>query len=135
MLSDFDRSLRCPVHPTLVTVSIQPSCIVQPACFGPLCLTKKTKKSKHKSQPKVYAQGPPLLELLAEPTNARSMSFVGTHEYLALEIIKGEGHGNAVDWWTFGFFLYDLLFGRTHFNGLRYSATLFNVVRQPLTFH
>jgi serine/threonine protein kinase len=41
----------------------------------------------------------PLPELIAEPTNARSMSFVGTHEYLAPEIIKGEGHGSAVDWW------------------------------------
>ncbi|KAG2399334.1 Protein kinase [Vigna angularis] len=41
--------------------------------------------------------------LVAELTAARSMSFVGTHEYLAREIIKGEGHGSAVDWWTFGF--------------------------------
>ncbi|KAL0666620.1 hypothetical protein Bca4012_029324 [Brassica carinata] len=40
--------------------------------------------------------------LVAEPTEARSNSFVGTHEYLAPEIIKGEGHGAAVDWWTFG---------------------------------
>jgi len=31
----------------------------------------------------------PLPELIAEPTGARSMSFVGTHEYLAPEIIKG----------------------------------------------
>lgn len=31
-----------------------------------------------------------LPELIAEPTGARSMSFVGTHEYLAPEIIKGE---------------------------------------------
>lgn len=35
------------------------------------------------------AQVSPLPELIAEPTSARSMSFVGTHEYLAPEIIKG----------------------------------------------
>lgn len=62
------------------------------------------------------------------------MSFVGTHEYLAPEIIKGEGHGSAVDWWTFGIFLYELLFGRTPFKGSGNRATLFNVVGQPLRF-
>ena len=37
-----------------------------------------------------WCQVSPLPELIAEPTGARSMSFVGTHEYLAPEIIKGE---------------------------------------------
>jgi serine/threonine protein kinase len=50
----------------------------------------------------------PLPELIAEPTNARSMSFVGTHEYLAPEIIKGEGHGSAVDWWPSVFISFHL---------------------------
>jgi hypothetical protein len=36
----------------------------------------------------------------AEPTDAQSMSFMGTHEYLALEIICDEGHDSVVDWWT-----------------------------------
>jgi protein-serine/threonine kinase len=76
----------------------------------------------------------PLPELIAEPTGARSMSFVGTHEYLAPEIIKGDGHGSAVDWWTFGIFLYELLFGKTPFRGPGNRATLFNVVGQPLKF-
>lgn len=75
-----------------------------------------------------------LPELVAEPTSARSMSFVGTHEYLAPEIIKGEGHGSAVDWWTFGIFLYELLFGKTPFKGAGNRATLFNVVGEPLKF-
>ncbi|KAL4558961.1 hypothetical protein LXL04_031087 [Taraxacum kok-saghyz] len=56
---------------------------------------KKEKKSKPKTE--IYNQAIPLPELIAEPTNARSMSFVGTHEYLAPEIIKGEGHGSVVD--------------------------------------
>ena len=73
-------------------------------------------------------------ELMAEPTNVRSMSFVGTHEYLAPEIIRGEGHGSAVDWWTFGIFLYELLHGTTPFKGQGNRATLLNVVGQPLRF-
>ncbi|KOM27189.1 hypothetical protein LR48_Vigan404s004000 [Vigna angularis] len=78
-------------------------------------LSRKSKKDK-KSKPKndVHNQVTPLPKLIAEPTNARSMSFVGTHEYLAPEIIKGEGHGSVVDWWTFGIFLYELLFGVQH---------------------
>ncbi|GJX35694.1 serine/threonine-protein kinase D6PKL1-like protein [Tanacetum coccineum] len=54
----------------------------------------------------------PLPQLVAEPTQARSNSFVGTHKYLAPEIIKGDGHGSAVDWWTFGIF-YTTIDGRT----------------------
>lgn len=51
--------------------------------------------------------------------------------YLAPEIIKGEGHGSAVDWWTFGMFLYEL---QTPFKGSGNRVTLFNVVGQPLRF-
>ncbi|XP_015971430.1 protein kinase PVPK-1 [Arachis duranensis] len=158
MLSDFDLSLRCAVSPTVVKSTnsflemktsgycvqpacIEPTCVMQPDCIQPSCFTprflkgkskKKEKKSKQKND--VHNQVTPLPELIAEPTNARSMSFVGTHEYLAPEIIKGEGHGSAVDWWTFGIFLYELLFGRTPFKGSANRATLFNVVGQPLRF-
>ncbi|GKB58949.1 serine/threonine-protein kinase D6PKL2-like protein [Tanacetum coccineum] len=76
----------------------------------------------------------PLLQLVAEPIEARSNSFVGTHEYLAPEIIKGDGHGSAVDWWPFGIFLYELLYGRTPFKGLGNDETLANVVLQSLEF-
>ncbi|KAL4354683.1 hypothetical protein GQ457_06G018400 [Hibiscus cannabinus] len=61
------------------------------------------------------------------------MSFVGVHEYLASEIIKGEGHGSAIDWWNFGI-LYELLFDKTPFKGSGNRATLFNVVGQTLRF-
>ncbi|KAL6518798.1 hypothetical protein OROHE_017551 [Orobanche hederae] len=152
MLSDFDLSLRCSVSPTLVKSSnnaslesknsgycvqpacMEPSCVVQPTCFGPRFLGKPKNDKKSRKNTETHNQVSPLPELLAEPTSARSMSFVGTHEYLAPEIIKGEGHGSAVDWWTFGIFLYELLFGRTPFKGAGNKATLFNVVGQPLRF-
>ncbi|GJT58433.1 serine/threonine-protein kinase D6PKL2 [Tanacetum coccineum] len=159
MLSDFDLSLRCSVSPTLVKSSsmdseplrkntafcvqpaciepscIQPSCVVPTSCFSPRFFSSKSRKErKSKTAKDIANQVSPLPELMAEPTSARSMSFVGTHEYLAPEIIKGEGHGSAVDWWTFGIFLYELLFGRTPFKGSGNRATLFNVVGQPLRF-
>ncbi|CAK9256039.1 unnamed protein product [Sphagnum jensenii] len=73
-------------------------------------------------------------ELVVEPTEVRSMSFVGTHEYLAPEIISGDGHGSSVDWWTFGIFLYELLYSRTPFKGVDNELTLTKVVSHPLLF-
>lgn len=158
MLSDFDLSLQCTVSPTLIRSSTpetealrknsqaycaqpacaEPSCMIQPSCaapttcFGPRFFSKSKKDRKPK--PEIVNQVRPWPELMAEPSDARSMSFVGTHEYLAPEIIKGEGHGSAVDWWTFGIFLYELLFGKTPFKGSGNRATLFNVIGQPLRF-
>ncbi|XP_044461819.1 serine/threonine-protein kinase D6PKL2-like [Mangifera indica] len=156
MLSDFDLSLRCAVSPTLIKTAsleseplrknpvycVQPACIepscIQPSCVTPTCFSPRLFSSKYKKERKpkneIGNQVSPLPELIAEPTDARSMSFVGTHEYLAPEIIKGEGHGSAVDWWTFGIFLYELMFGKTPFKGSGNRATLFNVVGQPLRF-
>ncbi|KAK7323738.1 hypothetical protein VNO77_27229 [Canavalia gladiata] len=157
MLSDFDLSLRCSVSPTLVKSSsahasnsgsggggdsggtsgddqaAQSSAQSSSSSFFPRILPSK-KNRKAKSDFGLLVGGARLPELMAEPTNVRSMSFVGTHEYLAPEIIKGEGHGSAVDWWTYGIFLYELLHGTTPFKGAGYKATLFNVVGQPLRF-
>ncbi|CAN8293079.1 unnamed protein product [Cochlearia groenlandica] len=148
MLSDFDLSLRCSVNPTLVksssvhvsnggatTVTINEDDDVtvqgcyQPSTFFPRILqsSKKTRKSKSDFDGS-------LPELMAEPTNVRSMSFVGTHEYLAPEIIRNDGHGSAVDWWTFGIFIYELLHGETPFKGQGNKATLYNVIGMPLKF-
>ncbi|KAF3683883.1 Serine/threonine-protein kinase WAG2 [Capsicum annuum] len=66
-------------------------------------------------------------EFVAEPTSAFSGSCVGTHEYLAPEIISGTGHGNGVDWWAFGVLLYELLYGTTPFKGNSKECTLRNI--------
>ncbi|KQK00583.1 serine/threonine-protein kinase D6PKL1 [Brachypodium distachyon] len=155
MLSDFDLSLQCAVSPTLIRASasdsdlrraggafcVQPVCMepssacIQPACFMPRMFGQKSKKQGSRKKRSELGQSfTTLPELVAEPTAARSMSFVGTHEYLAPEIIKGEGHGSAVDWWTFGIFLHELLYGKTPFKGSGNRATLFNVVGQQLRF-
>uniref|UniRef100_A0A0D9VEW1 non-specific serine/threonine protein kinase n=1 Tax=Leersia perrieri TaxID=77586 RepID=A0A0D9VEW1_9ORYZ len=144
MLSDFDLSLRCSVSPALVrSPSGRSGAGLVHGCVLPRLLPRKNRTNNKKQNKEVTSTAtdvnnnskkPPPLEFTAEPTGARSMSFVGTHEYLAPEIIRGEGHGSAVDWWTFGVFLYELLHGTTPFKGSGNRATLFNVVGQPLRF-
>ncbi|KAL1566064.1 serine/threonine-protein kinase D6PKL1-like [Salvia divinorum] len=152
MLTDFDLSLRCSVNPTLVkssALAMEPPRIsgpcagsncIDPFCTGPSCEVSCFSPGLHAAararrlKADAARQARLLPQLVAEPTEARSNSFVGTHEYLAPEIIKGEGHGSAVDWWTFGVFLYELLYGKTPFKGPGNDETLANVVMQNLRF-
>ncbi|KAF9613265.1 hypothetical protein IFM89_006764 [Coptis chinensis] len=148
MLSDFDLSLKCDVVPKLLrpprpdieTIDRNVKCTI-PSCASPIqpvlsCFSSSNKKKSmsammNSTQRSLQDVDP---ELVAEPINARSKSFVGTHEYLAPEVISGLGHGSAVDWWTLGVFLYELLYGRTPFKGENNEKTLINIIRQPLTF-
>ncbi|XP_076954342.1 protein kinase G11A-like [Bidens hawaiensis] len=148
MLTDFDLSLKCDVSAaTLAQVftdinrpdpppdrifdppKATSSCII-PTCIVPSvsCFNKKLKKKKKHG---IRNQGP---QLVAEPVDVRSMSFVGTHEYLAPEIVSGEGHGSAVDWWTLGVFIFELFYGVTPFKGVDNEMTLANIIARALDF-
>jgi serine/threonine protein kinase len=36
-----------------------------------------------------------------------------------LQVINASGHGPAVDWWSYGILLYELMYGFTPFRGSR----------------
>ncbi|GEQ71037.1 hypothetical protein JCM33374_g4718 [Metschnikowia sp. JCM 33374] len=64
----------------------------------------------------------------------RTNSFVGTEEYIAPEVIKGQGHTSAVDWWTLGIFIYEMLYGTTPFKGNDRKVTFSNVLKKEVRF-
>ncbi|CAJ1975452.1 unnamed protein product [Sphenostylis stenocarpa] len=140
MLSDFDLCLKCDVVPKLLRSKTRSEGSVKTrtsSCAAPVqsCFSSSSKRKKVTTVIRENVEVCELdTEVVAEPINARSKSFVGTHEYLAPEVISGQGHGSAVDWWTFGVFLYEMLYGRTPFKGENNEKTLTNILKQPLAF-
>ncbi|VVA97614.1 unnamed protein product [Arabis nemorensis] len=129
MLSDFDLCFKSDVVPTFKSRRYRRTCSSSPSL--------RRRKSGCFSGEKKYEREEIVAEFTAEPVSAFSRSCVGTHEYLAPELISVNGHGSGVDWWAFGIFLYELLYGTTPFKGGSKEQTLRNIASSDKTvnFH
>ncbi|GMI98626.1 hypothetical protein like AT4G13000 [Hibiscus trionum] len=61
----------------------------------------------------------------------KSNSFVGTEDYVAPEIVSGKGHDYAVDWWSLGIVLHEMLYGTTPFRGSNRKETFSRILTKP----
>jgi len=59
----------------------------------------------------------------------RTMSVLGTVEYMPREMLSGKGYGSSADWWSYGILIYEMLYGCTPFKGKDWETTLQNIRR------
>eukprot|EP01060_Flectonema_neradi_P001008 TRINITY_DN10591_c0_g1_i1.p1 TRINITY_DN10591_c0_g1~~TRINITY_DN10591_c0_g1_i1.p1 ORF type:complete len:400 (+),score=81.30 TRINITY_DN10591_c0_g1_i1:38-1237(+) len=67
-------------------------------------------------------------------TDDRTGSFCGSYHYLAPEIISGKRYSCAVDWWSFGVVIYNLLTGENPFVSRAADTLMKKIVNKPVKF-
>ena len=128
MLTDFDLSKPSvvPGSPTMVNKSSSPLIAMLSPTFG----------SPNGGLNGIFGgmASSAVIDTKACTANLRTNSFVGTEEYIAPEVIKGCGHTSAVDWWTLGILIYEMLYGTTPFKGPNRNATFSNILHNDPSF-
>ncbi|ORC87110.1 protein kinase [Trypanosoma theileri] len=65
-------------------------------------------------------------------SHLRRRSFVGSAEYLAPETIQGEYQTKALDWWSLGVMLFEMLQGEPPFHGANNNEVYDNILTKSL---
>lgn len=73
-----------------------------------------------------------LAKMLAQ--DELSMSFCGTPEYLAPEMVAHVGHDKNVDWWALGVLIYEMLIGVTPFYNRNRNMLLMKIKNSKVIF-
>ncbi|TFY79401.1 hypothetical protein EWM64_g4612 [Hericium alpestre] len=85
----------------------------------------------------IHQSGPdgiPMIDTRSCTADFRTNSFVGTEEYIAPEVIRNSGHTSAVDWWTLGILIYEMIYATTPFKGRERNDTFNNILTLPVQF-
>ncbi|KAF2807933.1 kinase-like protein [Mytilinidion resinicola] len=85
------------------------------------------KRSPEKQQSQI--NGPVLDWLNRTQRRSFAKSVVGTSQYMAPEVIRGETYDGRCDWWSIGIILYECLYGCTPFFSENRTATKERILR------
>lgn len=61
-------------------------------------------------------------------------SMIGTPEYMAPEVLKGENYSYEVDWWSLGCVIFDMLSGKPPFTGNNHKTIMNRILKDKVKF-
>lgn len=61
-----------------------------------------------------------------------TLQVLGTPDYIAPEVVLGQGYGKPVDWWSMGIILYEFLVGYPPFMGDTVAELFYNTVNSAV---